>query len=176
MNKEKTKKLAIAAVAMVMAGSMAFSITACQPKDPGPGGDDTGDYEQGYAPKLDADGKLDYAEGTELRMNVGYYNSDQTKAARMTYNSSELTTKVTLPDGKDYSSGSLKPAWQAMQDELGVTFTDVFQNNSNEEQITLPKNDGTMNEYDLITSSAAAMTQNTDVLLNLEPYLDVMPN
>ena len=27
----------------------------------------------------DADGKLDYAEGTELRMNVGYYNSDQTK-------------------------------------------------------------------------------------------------
>ena len=176
MNKEKTKKLAIAAVAMVMAGSMAFSITACQPKDPGPGGDDTGDYEQGYAPKLDADGKLDYAEGTELRMNVGYYNSDQTKAARMTYNSSELTTKVTLPDGKDYSSGSLKPAWQAMQDELGVEFTDVFQNNSNEEQITLPKNDGTMNEYDLITSSAAAMTQNTDVLLNLEPYLDVMPN
>ena len=176
MNKEKTKKLAIAAVAMVMAGSMAFSITACQPKTPGPGGDDTGDYEQGYAPKLDADGKLDYAEGTELRMNVGYYNSDQTKAARMTYNSSELTTKVTLPDGKDYSSGSLKPAWQAMQDELKVKFTDVFQNNNNEEQITLPKNDGTMNEYDLITSSAAAMTQNTDVLLNLEPYLDVMPN
>ena len=176
MNKEKTKKLAIAAVAMVMAGSMAFSITACQPKAPGPGGDDTGDYEQGYAPKLDADGKLDYAEGTELRMNVGYYNSDQTKAARMTYNSSELTTKVTLPDGKDYSSGSLKPAWQAMQDELKVKFTDVFQNNNNEEQITLPKNDGTMNEYDLITSSAAAMTQNTDVLLNLEPYLDVMPN
>lgn len=176
MNKEKTKKLAIAAVAMVMAGSMAFSITACQPKAPGPDGDDTGDYEQGYAPKLDADGKLDYAEGTELRMNVGYYNSDQTKAARMTYNSSELTTKVTLPDGKDYSSGSLKPAWQAMQDELKVKFTDVFQNNNNEEQITLPKNDGTMNEYDLITSSAAAMTQNTDVLLNLEPYLDVMPN
>lgn len=176
MNKEKTKKLAIAAVAMVMAASMAFSITACQPKAPGPGGDDTGDYEQGYAPKLDADGKLDYAEGTELRMNVGYYNSDQTKAARMTYNSSELTTKVTLPDGKDYSSGSLKPAWQAMQDELKVKFTDVFQNNNNEEQITLPKNDGTMNEYDLITSSAAAMTQNTDVLLNLEPYLDVMPN
>lgn len=176
MNTEKTKKLAIAAVAMVMAASMAFSITACQPKGPGPGGDDTGDYEQGYAPKLDADGKLDYAEGTELRMNVGYYNSDQTKAARMTYNSSELTTKVTLPDGKDYSSGSLKPAWQAMQDELKVKFTDVFQNNNNEEQITLPKNDGTMNEYDLITSSAAAMTQNTDVLLNLEPYLDVMPN
>lgn len=176
MNKEKTKKLAIAAVAMVMAGSMAFSITACQPKAPGPDGDGTGDYEQGYAPKLDADGKLDYAEGTELRMNVGYYNSDQTKAARMTYNSSELTTKVTLPDGKDYSSGSLKPAWQAMQDELKVKFTDVFQNNNNEEQITLPKNDGTMNEYDLITSSAAAMTQNTDVLLNLEPYLDVMPN
>ena len=176
MNKEKTKKLAIAAVAMVMAGSMAFSITACQPKAPGPDGDGTGDYEQGYAPKLDADGKLDYAEGTELRMNVGYYNSDQTKAARMTYNSSERTTKVTLPDGKDYSSGSLKPAWQAMQDELKVKFTDVFQNNNNEEQITLPKNDGTMNEYDLITSSAAAMTQNTDVLLNLEPYLDVMPN
>ena len=176
MNKEKTKKLAIAAVAMVMAGSMAFSITACQPKAPGPDGDGTGDYEQGYAPKLDADGKLDYAEGTELRMNVGYYNSDQTKAARMTYNSSELTTIVTLPDGKDYSSGSLKPAWQAMQDELKVKFTDVFQNNNNEEQITLPKNDGTMNEYDLITSSAAAMTQNTDVLLNLEPYLDVMPN
>lgn len=176
MNKEKTKKLAIAAVAMVMAGSMAFSITACQPKAPGPDGNNTGDYEQGYAPKLDANGKLDYAEGTELRMNVGYYNSDQTKAARMTYNSSELTTKVTLPDGKDYSSGSLKPAWQAMQDELKVKFTDVFQNNNNEEQITLPKNDGTMNEYDLITSSAAAMTQNTDVLLNLEPYLDVMPN
>ena len=176
MNKEKTKKLAIAAVAMVMAGSMAFSITACQPKAPGPDGDGTGDYEQGYAPKLDADGKLDYAEGTELRMNVGYYNSDQTTAARMTYNSSELTTIVTLPDGKDYSSGSLKPAWQAMQDELKVKFTDVFQNNNNEEQITLPKNDGTMNEYDLITSSAAAMTQNTDVLLNLEPYLDVMPN
>lgn len=35
MNKEKTKKLAIAAAAMVMAGSMAFSITACQPKEPG---------------------------------------------------------------------------------------------------------------------------------------------
>lgn len=177
MNKEKTKKLAIAAVAVVMAGSMVLPLAACG--DTGNGGEagyvpNTDKLETGYVPNFDAEGKLAYDDGITLRMNVGYQNDNN--PARIEFNEKELKVGVTLPDGEAYASGDLKPAWAAASKELGIEFEEAFQNLDNEAQLNTPIQGGQMGNYDLITSSAAAMTQNTDALLNITPYLDYMPN
>lgn len=169
----KTKKIAFAAIAVVMAGTFALSLGACTPKEPGRD-DPSADLEAGFIPNVDGEGKLDYAEGTVLRMNVGYQNKNN--PARIEFNENELKQTVTLPDGNQYSSGKLKPAWDAAGKELKITFEEAFENLENEAQLETPIQGGQMGNYDLITSSAAAMTQNTDVLLNITPYLDYMPN
>lgn len=167
----KTKKIAFAAIAVVMAGTFALSLGACAPQS---SDDPSADLEAGFIPNVDGEGKLDYAEGTVLRMNVGYQNKNN--PARIEFNENELKQTVTLPDGNQYSSGKLKPAWDAAGKELKITFEEAFENLENEAQLETPIQGGQMGNYDLITSSAAAMTQNTDVLLNITPYLDYMPN
>ena len=167
----KTKKIAFAAIAVVMAGTFALSLGACAPQS---SDDPSADLEAGFIPNVDGEGKLDYAEGTVLRMNVGYQNKNN--PARIEFNENELKQTVTLPDGNQYSSGKLKPAWDAAGKELKITFEEAFENLENEAQLQTPIQGGQMGNYDLITSSAAAMTQNTDVLLNITPYLDYMPN
>lgn len=167
----KTKKIAFAAIAVVMAGTFALSLGACAPQS---SDDPSADLEAGFIPNVDGEGKLDYAEGTVLRMNVGYQNKNN--PARIEFNENELKQTVTLPDGNQYSSGKLKPAWDAAGKELKITFEEAFENLDNEAQLETPIQGDQMGNYDLITSSAAAMTQNTDVLLNITPYLDYMPN
>ena len=69
----KTKKIAFAAIAVVMAGTFALSLGACAPQS---SDDPSADLEAGFIPNVDGEGKLDYAEGTVLRMNVGYQNKN----------------------------------------------------------------------------------------------------
>ena len=54
------KKVAIASVAVVMAGTMAFAMTACKPKD----------ESTKLLPKLE-DGKLSYSKDTTLTFDIG---------------------------------------------------------------------------------------------------------
>lgn len=169
----KSKRLAFIAVGAVMAGSMAISMAAC-------GGGNTNynpnteGLEAGFVPTFDENGKLSYAAGTTLRMNVGNQNSSH--PAHITYQAEELTSTTTMPDGKTYNAGDLKPAWQALSDELSINFADVFQNRSGDEQISTAIAQNEMGNYDIITASASAMTQNTSQLVNLTQYLDYMPN
>lgn len=121
MNKQKTKKLAFAAVAVVMAGSMMFSLAACTPTGGnggnGNGNDPAGDYipdtshlEQGLIPTF-ANGKLSYTDGTELNINAG--NKSGTGQG-IGFGDGELLTAVKLPDGNEYETDDLKPAWAAL--------------------------------------------------------------
>lgn len=188
MNKEKTKKLTMALVALVMAGSMAISLSACggptndnPPDGPDvPGGDVAQDYEPntshlaaGLVPKFDENGRLTYASGTEVVVNVGNNND---KNPQKTVYTNNVLQEITLPDGKKYSSGNLKPAWQAAQDELGVKFVDRYSNYSSDAQIEQAISSNQIGDYNLLSGSSAKITQNTQYMLNLTDYLDYMPN
>lgn len=196
----KTKKIAFAAVAVVMAGTLGLSMAACTPQGETPSGNDgdrpllgndvdlstldpltsvdTSKHAANMRPNVttneNGEVELTYAAGTELRINMGNQNSSH--PASISFQPNELGATVTLPDGKEYNRGNLKPAWQALSDELDIKFTDVFQNRSGDNQITQANEQGEMANYDLISASAAAMTQNTGLLVNLTDYLDYMPN
>lgn len=182
MNKQKTKKLAFAAVAVVMAGSMMFSLAACTPTGGnggnGNGNDPAGDYipdtshlEQGLIPTF-ANGKLSYTDGTELNINAG--NNSGTGQG-IGFGDGELLTAVKLPDGNEYETDDLKPAWAALSEEMGINFVNKYTNKDSNKQLTDAITAG-ITQYDVITASAAAMTQNTGYLLDLSDYLDFMPN
>lgn len=187
MNSQKTKKLAFAAVAMVMAGSMALSLAACN----GSGGDsgtgsgtgtgsgstgtyepDTSNLDADLTPNFDSNGKLTYTSNTTLNMNVG--NNSGTGQG-IAFGDGELLQAVTLPDGNTYETDDLKPAWAALSEELDINFVDVYTNLSSDSQLTDAITSG-ITQYDVITASSSIMTQRTDYLLDLSDYLDFMPN
>lgn len=164
----KKLKIASVAVSVVMAGTLAFGIFGCT------GGGNTNKKTE---PSVDAQGKLTYASTTELRLNVGNQNSSKPQSPSYQANT-ELAGAVTMPDGKSYSIGDLKPAWAALQDQLNLKLTDAFQNKGSDAQLTDPitNTGGSMADYDIITASASAITQNTSELVNINEYLDYMPN
>ncbi|MGN0807211.1 MAG: hypothetical protein ACI4MN_02020 [Candidatus Coproplasma sp.] len=164
----KKLKIASIAVSVVMAGTLAFGIFGCT------GGNTTPKTTE---PSVDAEGKLTYASTTELRLNVGNQNSTKPQSPAYRENA-ELKGAVVMPDGKSYNIGDLKPAWAALQDQLDLKLTDAFQNKGSEAQLTDPINKigGTMADYDIITASASAITQNTSELVDINQYLDLMPN
>lgn len=173
----KFKKLATMAVSTVMAGTMIFSFTACT-DNPTPGPVDSTnnrDYwdeaptlDASLTPKLDENGNLTYAANTELRLNVGN-SATQTTA----YTTSELTGSWTFPDGKSYTSGSLKPAWAKMADQLGLKFTDAY---VKDDRIKTTVKNGHLGNYDVITGSLSEAVEQADSYLNINDYIYYMPN
>jgi putative aldouronate transport system substrate-binding protein len=157
----KSKKIAVAVVATVMAGTIVLPLAGCKK---------TGDLD----PSTDKNGQLTWAEGTTLNLNIG--NANSTAAQGISYLDSDLSGSTVLPDGKTYVSGDLKPAWQAMSDQLGITFVDKYQNLSSDKQITTPITNNELAEYDVITGSLSSINENADNFLNLTDYLDYMPN
>ena len=195
MNKEKTKKLAFAVVAMVMAGSMAFSLAACgggggeegEP-NPGPGpnpGGDITEVKDKYG-VLNEDGTINYAayeRETPVTLNIGIgHNSLATGTSFQ-----NIGQEIVLPDGKTYSQGAMKPAWVQLGADLNITWHDVFQGkatNSNLDYI-LSNNDGATGETyykntDIFTSDLSIVVEKAAggaaSVLNLADYLDYMPN
>jgi putative aldouronate transport system substrate-binding protein len=158
----KSKKIAVAVVATVMAGTMLLPLAGCGNKD------------TSLTPTTDSNGQLTWAEGTTLNLNIG--NQSSSAAQGISYLDTDLSGSTVLPDGKTYGSGDLKPAWQAMSDQLGITFKDVFQNASSNNQITDPITNDKLADYDVITGSLQSINENADNFLNLTDYLDYMPN
>ena len=185
----KTKKYLTAIVSFVMAGAMVFSFAACGPNNPDTP-DDPDDPDDPVIPELpnsqdelevsvDADGKLSYASGTALSMNVGYNN--KSPYGFITYqNDDALVTGEFDLFGSHYAAGNLKPAWATLQEELDVTFKDNFTNLSSDNQIKQAITDGVLSTYDVITGSTSAITTQAnadpDMFLDLSMYLDYMPN
>lgn len=119
-----------------------------------------------------------YPATTVLRMNV----CDGDKAARqVSYASGQISGSVQMLDGNTYDSTSVKPAWQAMGKELGLTFSNVATGLNSDKQVT--DNLTTMGNYDILTASSDAIvtqaissgTENP-TFLDLNLYLDEMPN
>ena len=113
----------------------------------------------------------DYAEGTTLRMAVGY-NSAKTG---IVFDAEVAGEGVTLADGVTYTAGSLKPTWVALEEILGVKFESKYQGNSAKDEFAYWKDQ--LAEVDMVSGTASQLSENgPDLLINLAEYLDVMPN
>lgn len=173
----KNKKLVMAAVSVVMAGTMVASFAACTPKTPE-------DPLAGYKPQVDADGKLTYSDGIEIKTRLGYDKDER----GITYTSAliqgmagEPTASSAVFAGKTYVSGDLKPAWQALQSALNISVKDewVASWKKTGEHLDHIKTTNNLANYGIITESSTIISTEgttTDNLLNINDYLDYMPN
>lgn len=192
----KTKKIATAVVSIVLASSMCIGLTACgddgnkinypsfTPDKPANASQDMlalsiseDSVDEEGNPKDDV--TLAYNTGTALSMNVGYQNSG--RYGYITYqNADGLVSGEFDLFGTRYAAGRLKPAWQALSTELGISFADNFQNLSSDAQVSQAITDGNLATYNVITASANIITTNAnsdpDLFLDLSLYLDYMPN
>ena len=116
--------------------------------------------------------KLEYTDGTLLRMAVGY-NSAKTGIA---FDAETAGSGVTLADGKTYNTGDLKPTWQELEKVLKVKFEDHYQGNSSTKEWEYWKE--RLNEIDMVSGTASTLTENGTAgkLVNIAEYLDSMPN
>ncbi|MBR0514601.1 MAG: hypothetical protein IJK06_10195 [Clostridia bacterium] len=113
-----------------------------------------------------------YAEGTVLRMAVGYNNAK----TGIVFDAEVAGEGVTLADGNTYTSGSLKPTWVALENILGVKFESKYQGNTAAKEFEFWKDN--LAEVDMVSGTAAGLSENGEagLLVNLADYLDVMPN
>lgn len=116
--------------------------------------------------------KLEYTDGTLLRMAVGY-NSTKTGIA---FDAETAGSGVTLADGKTYNTGDLKPTWQELEKVLKVKFEDHYQGNNSTKEWEYWKE--RLNEIDMVSGTASTLTENGTAgkLVNIAEYLDSMPN
>lgn len=159
----KKLKIATAAVSVVMAGTMAVGMFGCAPKKP------KSTQEKYAVAAADAD-----ISGVTLNINIG-----DAAQRSISFGYGELLSgTVKLPDGKDYSSSSLKPAWAAFQDMVGCKFKDVWQNKSEKlKNASTASADGAkLSDMDIITDGATSVSTYSNDLLDLSNYLDEMPN
>lgn len=151
----KYKKIATAVVATVMAGTMTLGIVGCKRNRPDDDENEGGAYD------------------VTLNLNVG----DSNARRAVGFHSDILAGSVTLPDGKQYGASSLKPAWQALSDELQIKFNNSFTALSSDAQITTAVSQNKLAEYDLLTGSGAQIiNQPNGTWVDLNQHLDQMPN
>lgn len=159
----KKLKIATAAVSVVMAGTMVVGMVGCGNKKPV---SEQPKYEVAAA---DAD-----ISGVTLNINIG-----DAAQRSISFGYGELLSgTVTLPDGKSYSSSSLKPAWAAFETMVGCKFKDVWQNTSKKltNAVTATTEGARLSDMDIITDGASNVATNKADLLDLYNYLDEMPN
>lgn len=173
----KYKKLAMAAISVVMAGSMLFSFAACSGGGNDKGGDDgTNPNGPEIKPNTDADGNLSYSSSTTLTLSIGNNSVD----TGITYSSANIEKLGGLPlMSTQQTEKTLKPAWSALQTKLNVKFSDVYTGKSASNQIGEIKNSSTgLSGVTAFTASAATINAESynDTLLDINEYLDYMPN
>ena len=165
MKKSKSRFLAL-----VLAGVLSMgALTACGEEadvvvDPSTEGGNTEVSEE--APKLE------YAEGTVLRMACGY-NSAKTG---MFFDAETAGEGITLADGVTYQSGDLKPTWVEVENVLGVSFENKYQGNSATNEFKYWKEQ--LDQVDMVAGNTTALNEAgvAGELINLAEYLDYMPN
>ena len=184
----KKLKIASAAVAVVMAGTMAFGMFGCG------GNDDSGTPTPTPTPtpsatvKVDEAGKLTWDANTQINASIGY-NSNSTgmkiKPAATVNGKTESGSPLLDKDfmGKTWSDGDLKPAWQAVQDKLNIRFNDLWSyvksTGESSANLTNVKDNLGFKNIDVFTASLTKVNEEAvknGSLLNLTDYLDYMPN
>lgn len=159
----KKLKIATAAVSVVMAGTMAFGMFGCAKKKP-----------KSEQPKYEVAAADADLKDVTLNINIG----DAAQRSISFKYGELLSGSVKLPDGKTYTSSSLKPAWAAFQDMVGCKFNDVWQNSSKKltNAVTQTTEGARLSDMDIITDGASNVATNKADLLDLYNYLDDMPN
>ncbi len=119
-----------------------------------------------------AEDTLPVAEGTVLRMAVGYNNAK----TGLRFNPEVAGEGITLADGKTYHSGEFKPTWVAIQELLGFTIEDLYQGNGAAAEFDVWKEK--LDQVDMLSGTAAKLSENGEagLLVNIGDYLDQMPN
>ena len=95
------------ALLLVLVMSMSILLTGCKPKVPTP--DPTPDPDPTPSPSEpveDLTFKLEYAEGTVLRMATGYNNAK----TGLFFDAETAKNGITLADGKTYNAGATSAA------------------------------------------------------------------
>ena len=191
----KSKKIAMSVVSIVMAGALLVPLAACDPDNGGGGGDfktrptsvpetrfnasssDTKTITVGgqqLTVLKSKDNKLAYPSGTQINVDIiDSANEDR----KISYASGQIATYWQALDGYTYAEGDLKPAWWQLGQDLGIKFKDVALKGA--------KNDGTeieraieegISKFNLINASVTKISANKDKFLNLANYLEYMPN
>ena len=183
----KFKKLAVAAVSVVMAGTMAFSFAACgETKGPDEGpGQFTGEDIYGILDKETGNINYDvYKDRGNVTLNIAIGHNSLTTSTSF----KDLGGTITLPNRtEDYKVGDMKPAWQQMGDDLNITWNDVYEGkatNANLKTLLTENQTGsTAKKYagvDLFTTDLSYAVSYTNTgeadILNLAKYLNRMPN
>jgi len=116
--------------------------------------------------------KLEYKEGTVLRMATGYNNAK----TGMSFNAEVAGEGITLADGKTYHAGDLKPTWVEVQNILGIKIEDNYQGNSAANELKYWKEK--FADIDVLSGNTAGLTEEgvAGNIVNLTDYLDYMPN
>ncbi len=119
-----------------------------------------------------ATGDLAYDQGTVLRMATGY-NSTKTG---LSFDAETAGQGITLPDGKTYNTGDLKPTWAEVENILGIEFDNQYQGNSSSKEFDFWKE--RLADIDMVSGTAAVLTENGEAgnIVNIAQYLDQMPN
>ncbi|MBQ6974268.1 MAG: hypothetical protein IJQ17_05525 [Oscillospiraceae bacterium] len=116
--------------------------------------------------------ELTYAEGTTLRMAVGY-NSTKTG---LRFDPEVAGEGVTLADGVTYHAGDFKPTWVEVMNVLGINIEDNYQGNSASNEFDFWKEQ--MANIDVLSGTASKLTEYGEqgVIVDIAQYLDSMPN
>ena len=126
--------------------------------------------------------KLEYAEGTVLRMAVGYKNDETTisfRDADIMKKAGAVDGVLTLADGKQYKLGDLKPTWQQVSQNLEIIFQDVaVGKDSATNEFKEWRDTSKLGEVDIVAGGADVIQEAgaAGQLINLAEYLQYMPN
>ena len=181
-------KTRIIALLLVLVMVMGVILTGCTPPAGNNGGNNGGnggeqggnggEGGEGNKPEEDLTFKLEYAEGTLLRMAAGYQKTNTAISFdAATVADYGVDGVITLADGKEYHTGDLKPTWVEVQNVLGVRFEDKFTGaGSAEKEFNVWKEK--LDEVDMVSGSASVLTEagTAGNLINIAEYLDDMPN
>lgn len=117
---------------------------------------------------------LDYAEGTKLNMAVVHNDAKTT----ITFDSKLAGNGLKLADGKTYNTGDLKPAWEALQDKLKVSFTNVYTGATSAANEYKAWKNLNFEGVDVVVGNASDMAEDGRAgnMVDLSLYLDLMPN
>lgn len=194
----KFKKLAIAAVSVVMAGTMAMSVTACGGGsnsgtgggggggggivDAGGGGSvGNGTEKYDYYGVLNADGSLNYdtyKQRGNVNLNIAIGDSGNYTSTSFY----DFQGTVTLPDGVTYDNtvNKIKPAWVQMGKDLNITWNDRWDGSNTATNLPGLETGGKYSDVDIYTTDLTVAVQrkrnNKTNILNLADYLNRMPN
>ncbi len=127
--------------------------------------------ETASAPVVEEVKKLEYAEGTVLRMATGY-NSKKTGIA---FDADTAGDGIELA-GVTYHSGDLKPTWVEVENILGIQFEDKYQGNSASNELKYWAE--RLGDVDLVSGNAVSLNDYgvKGSFVNIAEYLDMMPN